>query len=323
MFYHEKYDGKKYNYCKNCNISGINHKVYVFGSTFIGQTSGAISIICDDIKFLHSSCFFNRCSKARDGGAVQFAGNSSIIQHRFCTMNTVAFNGFHSRVDLGEKSEKDNFAIEFSISSCQNSENTDVIALIDGNCGIYSSNISKNLANIASGFGIAPSIPDSVINFSNFVNNIAPFGCCLFYLGVNKGRIRNYFCNVISNTQDSLAYGVINVVSEVYFNNCTILGPIGKRGKLFKVDRDGNITVVNCNIDEYYSYTTNYPNNFITTSNLIRTSSMQYLRHSFTFECNEKTQPLFQSEPDITEEVHQYIIYSADVMTYSLFYSNT
>lgn len=115
-----------------------------------------MSIQTDNIKLLHSSCFFNKCSRYGPGGAIYLNGQSSIIQHRFCTTETKITSKEDGLYSYSYTSNNyinlRNYVIECSVSRCSQPSAYSLIFMRKGNCGIFSSNFSKNTVYQYSGF---------------------------------------------------------------------------------------------------------------------------------------------------------------------------
>lgn len=269
-FYGDTYDGNSYKNCKNCQVLPKNNEIYVYESSFIDKSSGAISISTDDIKFLHTYCFFYNCHNTDNGGAIYYNGNGAIIQHRFCTINSYITGGvgLHSYTKLVENSQKQNHIIECSISNCIGEEGNHLIFFQNGNCGISSSNISRNTVYRCPGFVVSSPTGDCVFNYSTFEKNTANGWVCQEFDPTTTAKYHELFCNIVDNTEKSSTWGIITTFAELIIENCTILGP-PENGVTIYIASRGKLTIKNCNVDKYYSvYGTNNAFNIITTDEL-------------------------------------------------------
>lgn len=282
-FYDEEYDSNPYNNCKNCAISTNKNEIYVYESVFHDLSNGAMKISADGIKFLHSSCFFNGCTNFNENGsgAIYFNCDSSIFQHRFCTTECSASNGFHSYSFLNENSDKQNYIIECSISNCANEKFYSSIYMYYGRCGIHSSNISKNTAYRDAAFTLFDLISDAVINFSTIENNNATRNWCIYH-GSSMNTHKYFICNIIKNSLKSDYFGIVYVTANLIVENCSIICA-SRRPTQFYNDWifDFILAFINCNVDEYFAVIVKDP----TTKNVVTTNSLYSLSHLSTYEC--------------------------------------
>lgn len=287
MFYDDKYDGNEYNNCEKCKISSKQKKIYVFKGKFYDLNSGSINIETDEIEVLHSSCFFTNCSRYSNGGAVHFNCISSIVQHRFCTTNSYVTggSGFHSYTNcINNDLEHKNHITESCIAHCNRQDKYYSITIICGNCGIFSSNISRNCAYSAPVFSIENAKGKSNITFSTFEGNSASSSLCLVFRMSSQGFYEVYKCNIVNNSQESSNWGIIHTLAEVTFKNCTILGPYGK-GMPFSYEPSDRYKfyIINCNVDSLERY--NDGQTFYT-SVIVKANETNLLPHLSTYLCD-------------------------------------
>lgn len=244
--------------------------------------SGSIRFSIDNIKFLHSLCFYDSCTNNDSGGAIYFKCNSSIVQHRFCTTNTYTTknNGFHCFTNLISGSNLNNLIVESTICNCIQQSLSNTVDLCYGNIGIYSSNISKNNASDTSGACIVSANGLGIINYSTFTENYAKEFWCTNH---RYTTYKDYMCNYIGNSQSSSTYGCVYIVSgTLTVENCTVLGEY-KSGSAF-LSNNAQLYVVNCNIDKLSSFSNSNGGTY-STSNIRITNSLNVLSHLSTYEC--------------------------------------
>lgn len=240
---------------------------------------------------LHSSCFFDRCSKTGNGGAIYFAGTSSIVQHRFCTTSTTisSGNGFHSYTNCNNNNNNEvykNVLIDCSISQCDKQSSYHLISLYYGQCGIFNSNISKNSVKSFSGFSVSNAKGECMVNFTTFKDNYAAEWVCLYHIQSPEGSYKDYKCNIVNNSQGSKQYGIIHSHDEVTVENCTILGSYGN-GKPFSKEYSTGCSffIINCRVDSLELATSG---GTFSTFNIIFTNVLNALPHLSTFKCEAK-----------------------------------
>lgn len=211
-FYDDKYDGNPYESCTNCKIEEKQGEIYVSESLFIDQSQGSIDITSSNIKFLHSSCLFYKCSKNTYGGSIYIKSDSSVIQYRCCVIGSIIEKdwGLFSYTEL--KNDNKNYVIESSVSNCKKETAYHTISMKYGNCGIHSSNISKNSVYSSSAFFIYLAKGLNVINFSTFENSNSST-MCLQHNEANDGYLDN-FCNIVNSPQKTSEWGVIFIASN-------------------------------------------------------------------------------------------------------------
>lgn len=252
--------------------------MFVYESTFIAQSFGAI-LLSDNVKLLHSACFFSNCYRSDEhGGSVFYQGLQSVIQHRFCSTGCKVDKnrvGSHSYTRTNYYSK--NYVLDSSISNCGTGIERGTLTFYNGYSWIYSSNVSKNYAAQASGAYIKNSISGEVTKFSTFEGNIASEYSCLYFTD-GSARNRNILSNIIKNSRlGKLRAIIVSILCKKIFENCTILGPYGKYPKTF----DGDFDIINCNIDNDFSFTSTTP----LMKNLVRTKSLYSLNHLSTYKC--------------------------------------
>lgn len=261
-------------------FNGTANEIYLYNVLFQSMPSGSIEITKDNYEFLHSMCIFYKCSKDDYGGAIHFECRSSIVQHRFCTINTYSIRqGFHSYTKLLDNDiDRQNYIIESTISECRKQDQDDLIVIMYGNIGIFSSNISKNNASQRTCYALIFSKSLSVINFSTFEENYAALTACLSH---EIGNYEVYKCNIVKNSVGSSDDATIYSDAEVTLRNCTILGPYGN-GKPFI----GPLSIVNCHVDniEFNSER----GGTLSTSGIIFTDLQNNLAHFSTYKCEAK-----------------------------------
>lgn len=193
-----------------------------------------MSILSNDIKALHSSCFFEKCSKTGNGGAVFLKCSSSIIQHRFCATNISSTkSGMYSAINLLNNNENHkNLIIESSVSNCNKTNNNCGIYSEYGKCGIFASNITKNELVYYPGFYMKNVKDVAVINYTNIEGNYARVFVCLAHMASPEGSFLDYRCNIIKNSQGRDDFGTICSQDDVVVEECTVLGPY-EAGKPF------------------------------------------------------------------------------------------
>lgn len=172
-----------------------------------------------------------------------------------------------------------NHIIECSISHCAQQNGYSLIYMEYGNCGIFSSNISKNDIYIYSGFQIQYANGISKINFSTFEGNKAKFYICLGHDYRSDGSFEDYKCNIVNNKQTGWEFGTLFADSVVYVKNCTILGEYGN-GKPFSKTTRSFLYIINCCVDfiEIYANLKNEEGTF-STSNIINQTVLNTLPH--------------------------------------------
>lgn len=244
-----------------------------------------MSINSNNIKFLHSCCFFEKSTRNSNGGAIYFQCQSSIVQHRFCTKYTYTTSGygFHSYTDLKDnKIDRQNYIVECSISSCSQISSSELLYFNYGNCGIFASNITKNDVNFYSGFYIENARGLALINFSTFEENDAKDCVCLNHHISPVGYYEDYMCNIVKNTQSGTFLGIIFANNDMTVKNCTVFGPYGK-GKPFA--KNGDFAVINCHVDDITCYDNGGPGIF-SSSGIIFDKSQIILSHLSTYNCH-------------------------------------
>lgn len=243
------------------------------------MSNGAISFEKNNIKFLHSSCVFDSCNKNNNGGSLYFKGQSSIVQYRFCAVNSTILkdkSGLYAYTEVA-KGQK-NIVSECSISQSRKSDQHRTLHLNYGKCGIFSSNFSKNLVGWHSGFTISYADGPTMINFSSFSDNHATKNSCLSH--DLYGEFTDYFCNVKNCTQDSHQYGIIHCNTELTVRNCTIIGPYGNGTVFSSANSSAIFRVFDCNIEKFST-----TNGIYTTSGVVETDKMNILSHLSTYKC--------------------------------------
>lgn len=169
---------------------------------FESMSNGAISFSKNNVKFLHSSCFFDFFSKNDHGGSIYFKGVSSIVQYRFCAINSsITKDKYGAYAYTAVSSAQKNIVSESFISQCRKPDQSHTLHLGFGNCGISSSNFSKNLVNDHSAFSIWSGDGPTIINFSSFSDNHTTGNLCLVH--AENGVFTDYLCNVKNCTQNS------------------------------------------------------------------------------------------------------------------------
>lgn len=257
QYYDQSYDGNKYENCDNCIVYAFQNELYVYKGLFHELLSGSISVTSKDVKFLHSACFFDACSRNSNGGAIYFNCQSSIIQHRFCTFNTTVTDGegFHSYSNLIDNNiENKNYLIECSISSCSQPSKSYVAALYFGFCGVFSSNISNNHVYHFSGYAFTNVKGTSITNFSTLKDNYAEGYICAQHRNTALGDYNIYASNFINNSQVMSILGTVNANDNMIITNCTFHGSYGN-GKPFSTEGSGIMIIKYCNVDIFECYT--------------------------------------------------------------------
>lgn len=307
QYYDETYDGNNYKNCDNCEIATNKNEIYVYQSRFQHLSSSSISITSDNFKFLHSSCFFFDCSNSGNGGAINFDCLSSIVQRRFCTINTFSTNniGFHSYVNLKNNNvDRQNYIIECSVASCQKQNRNHIIYSQYGFFGIFSSNISKNSVNSYSGFYMNYAKGAAIINFTTFEGNSAKQYICLCHAYSPEGMFEDYKCNIVNNSQDTNNWGIIYANAIVLIKDSTILGPYGK-GRPFARNSYGYLYIIDCRVDSFDISTNGASGTFIT-QNVIKTNDMNILPHLSTYQCIAKVKLEFNKQNCFNKETCFY-----------------
>lgn len=182
---------------------------------------------------------------------------------------------------MSSESKFNNIIVESTISNCIQPNNQRIVSLYYGNIGIYSTNISKNIAYGWSGARLEYPSDIGVVNYSTFEGNVADKGfICLGHHLHTSSSYKDYMCNIVANNQSDSRFGTIYSVGSLTIENCTVLGPHGN-GKAFSAN-DNNVPVhiINCNIDEFSTYSGSY-----TTSGIKITNSLNILSHLSTYQC--------------------------------------
>lgn len=280
-FFSDSFDGNEFVGCynNNCKIHLSASESYVYACLFLSMRSGAINFNQDNIKFLHSSCFFENCFRDDYGGAIYFKGSSSVIQHRFCSINASSNgkDGCNSYIYLS--ANKENIISECSISQCLPQKGPGLNRLAYGKCGFYSSNVTKNRIGWASGFDVYYADGPTTLNFSTFEGNHVNGNACI-YLHSN-GYFFAYNCNIKNCTQYSKSYGIIHCNTQLTLQSCSIIGPYGN-GTAFSANENINdiFYIYDCNIDPYSTYTGSY-----VTKGIIITKKFNLISHLSTYKC--------------------------------------
>lgn len=197
---------------------------------------------------LHSSCFFENCTRNGNGGAIFFNCSGSIVQRRFCSLSTstsLLIIGLFSYTILDKQSSNQNIVDECSVCLCYSTKAVSPIAVENGNISLSNSNISKNTASQTSAFATLGAYETGIINYSTFEDNNATKRYCL---GHSSANYHYYCCNIIGNSHALKMYGTF-YASEAYLEieNCIIRGN-SKDCPLFTID--GECKVINCNVDD-------------------------------------------------------------------------
>lgn len=248
-YYGRYYKGDEYNRCRNCDLASSFNDIYVYAGIFIDNRDGAVNISKDDIQFLHSSCYFYKCRRNDDGGAIYFRCNSSIVQPHFCAIdvcvNKIFKQGLYCYIYV-KNSNKSNLIIESSI--CQCSQNYECTIYIDyGNIGISASNVTKNTAKARSAICSYFATGLAKINLSIFENNFAYDSICLEH---GYSTCQYLCCNVINNSQGSTGGGIFRLnTGTINIENSTIQGGNGNAKTFLCLSYHDTFNVDNCKID--------------------------------------------------------------------------
>ena len=185
--------------------------------------------------FLEKTQFIN-ISSLNVGGCIYLRSNLFNISQISCS-KCISFNNAHFIYSITNISFKSNFK-DSSITYCQNSNTNDVIVSDGGEKCFSNLNITNNLVFLGSSiyFGISF---NSILKYSNILNNKAIEYSCLCFL--NLGFIN--FTNIFNNEQNNLS------TSGLIIGNLTIFNCIIKEnlGLLFS---GGHKKLINCKIDK-------------------------------------------------------------------------
>lgn len=298
IFYTDPFNGDEVVGCysEGCSIGSKEGESYVYACFFIDMDSGAIVFSDNNIKFLHSSCFFDQCSRNGVGGVINFVCQSSIVQHRFCTINATSNGKFGCHSYTFVTSNKQNIISDCSISLCSNEQDNGLNRMYYGNCGFYSSNSTKNRLEWGPGFYFTNADGPSTFNYSTFVDNNAKYNACIYC--ASNGIFYGNFCNFKNCTQGRSSYGIIHCNTELIFTDSTVVGPYGN-GRAFSTSNNSAIFCIhNCNIDPYSTWSGSY-----TTSGIIKTGKTRVLSHFISYECHNIINHKFRNE-DTEEKIY-------------------
>lgn len=243
------------------------------------MTSGTITFGQHNIKFLHSACYFDSCSRTSHGGVIYFNCQSSIVQHRFCTIKPSIPDhqaGAHSYCYVS--SNKQNIISECSTSQAFNEYIHGMNYNYYGNCRYHASNSSKNTIEQEVGFWCECADEPTKFNFSTFEDNIAYSYTC-FYLHSN-GKFYGDHCNFVKCTLRN-SDGIIYCNTELILSDSTIIGPYGSGNAFASGNTNTKFNIYNCNIDPFSTL-----NGIYTTSNIFQYHQTNALAFLSTYGCH-------------------------------------
>lgn len=206
------------------------------------------------IKILHSNCFFNKVTRFGSGGAF-------LLQYKFCATDVSIepqYDGIQYYGDglfcYAYLTNSDlNLIDSSSLSFCSCEDCKSSIILSGGYEGIFSSNISQNIASdtVCGSYDGYP----SKFNFSTFESNYAK-KIGIFYIQPSETIFEH--CNIINNTHDLFEIMDYQEIYLIYFatysstlKNCTIRDN-SKNSPLFVFSsKSPEFTCIGCNIDNF------------------------------------------------------------------------
>lgn len=253
-YYNETNSFEKCFHKQNSCVNKANSNAFfIYESIFEDNRDGVASISNFNAKFLHFSCFFENCSRHEDGGSIYFNCDGYIVQRKFCAINSTITSsnkfGLFSYSYLTSSSSSNNIISESSICFCS-SENSEATIFIQfGKIEVFSSNISKNIALIGSGFKTEDACDTGKINFTTFEKNHATSWVCVNHISSDYSY---YCCNVINNTQVSKNYGVFYMRDKtVRIESNTIRNPCECATFSTFKGYSGSYIIISCNIDKF------------------------------------------------------------------------
>lgn len=107
-----------------------------------------------------------------------------------------------------------------------------------------------------------------------------------------SGMFRDYFCNVINNSQEASNDGIISTVSNLDVENCSIIVTPGQSYTFYVWS--GKLTIKDCFVN-FYSVR-NEDRTPVLTINVIEGSELNFLTHLSTEKCkarNKETEDQF------------------------------
>lgn len=257
MFYNDTMQ-PNISYSTDKQISPTDQQFFVFRCLFSESIENEMSINKDDLKFLHSCCIFHHCIKSieRLQGVINFKGNMSVVQYRFCANNCnndeTESKGCFTFSVIKEKSSHLNYIIESSAAQCGTLTSFGTCALRNGHIKISNANFSKNKADECSVFAIGEPTDESFSSFVTVEQNYAE-RFALGWQGSGEIKCSLMKSNIINNTINetrNLAQ-IISDNSLVEVSDCCLFD---NNGILFKEDHSvmqGAMIVKNCYASNY------------------------------------------------------------------------
>lgn len=163
---------------------------FLLSSNFQGLTSGVIYCSTSNINLLHSLCTFIQNSNSQDGGIIHFSCSSSIVQDRFCSINSYSSsNGEHSYISVSSVEQK-SYIIESTLFACGQGSGSGSIFHLYGTEKITSSNISNCSTDQYTGYTLKNGIV--IIKSCYFCGNKAlSNGICMYHYQTPNSNISN------------------------------------------------------------------------------------------------------------------------------------
>lgn len=197
------------------------------------------------MKFLHSSCFFEKCSRNDNGGAIYFSCSGSIVQRLFCargsSLTKENCKGCFSYSSFTQAMNTDNIITDCTISQCVDecSKGT----LYSGNNLLLNSNITNIRIVRYTAHCFARGNNETVVKYLNFEKIQDPGILATFY----NENLNSYYecCNVINN-KDSPIF--LAFKSNRIIKNCTIYHG-NTNDKIFAGSGKYQINIINCTFD--------------------------------------------------------------------------